>query len=932
MRESLRRFACALVVGAVAMGFVGCGGGKGGEPTAAQSISGRVIDGYLVGAQVFWDCNDNFVIDETTEPWVGSEAGGRYTIASAPSNDCVLRAIVPQWTIDETTGLPVGQIYRLSALRDAPDLITPFTTLLTDGNYTLQEIQALTGFSGDVRSDYIARGATGIADANIAGVIAIGLSTIDSAVLAAQADGRQVPYRSALALLPPSAFNVSATQYNTPAFVQQVVDSAPMWEQAMSTVRLPEHRFVLDDEQRSRLCLDFETQVPVSQAECERRKTFVRGAIALAERYRASSGRSIYWSAIPRSERVLLGGSDVIPTNAQIAALREQLQAEIVKKNADLEVLRKKMNTEELLRLTSSTADLALRGLDTGKALFEAVHPGARIVGSAYKPLVGYKRLKTSIRHLADVGSAKNLRKLAVTPECAATLAYDGLDAIANTPDNGLTVDSAVVGALGDVMSCLFQVVGNERFKAIISAGATGATAAFDSADFLSRPATQVDVLKEVLALIDVATAGTDLAQLKVVSGALKAVAYMVDANYQNLSLKKNGDEALAGYLTALENSLRTLSPVFEQYGGLIFAARINPYIVLDVHRDFTVTDGLATTFRVDRLAAIASATRSALQPKQGLVFTPGQATAGVGGVISYEWDFGDGTVKELRTSPELVTHAYALPGTYTATLRTQSHGPASLSGEPGETYEGVVSQAVVVVASAGDGLSTDLSDDFTASTLDTSKWSVRSADLRGQLPTYSLTDGALQVDVPGGSDGYMGIASGIVFTPNRTNIAGDFEVSVQVRELLRTSRDGYKDNSGVMLDFGAARIGLAGNYSGYWDGYPYGVYNNHRVQAFDSKGAVCAVDESLLLSSLYAVELRIRRLQGVSTMGYRLDATQPWKDWNCTLPQSAQLSITFWSGDGGFTRSTGRFVGAMDNFTLRLPPSPVTASPSRLQ
>lgn len=196
-------------------------------------------------------------------------------------------------------------------------------------------------------------------------------------------------------------------------------------------------------------------------------------------------------------------------------------------------------------------------------------------------------------------------------------------------------------------------------------------------------------------------------------------------------------------------------------------------------------------------------------------------------------------------------------------------------------------------------------------------KWTVRNLDDRSPMPLYGIQAGQLVVEVDGGSDGYMGVASGAVFSPNVEPVTGDFELTVSLAELMRQARDGYKDNSGFGLHFGTATLWMTGNYSGYWPGYEYGTYDKHRISAWSVNSEFCGIDESFAHDGLYAVEMQIRRVGGKSRMGYRLNDGQ-WVSWSCALPDAAVPEVFFWSGDGGYTRSTGRFTGSMDKFVLR--------------
>jgi hypothetical protein len=88
---------------------VSCGGGgSGGSTNPVSNINGRVADGYINGAIVFWDCNDNLRID-TGEISTTTGVNGIYSIAPSPAATCKLRAEVPSTAIDEDSpGQAIG--------------------------------------------------------------------------------------------------------------------------------------------------------------------------------------------------------------------------------------------------------------------------------------------------------------------------------------------------------------------------------------------------------------------------------------------------------------------------------------------------------------------------------------------------------------------------------------------------------------------------------------------------------------------------------------------------------------------------------------------------------------------------------------------------------------------------------------------------------
>lgn len=130
-------------------------------------VTGRVIDGYLKGAVVCLDVNDNKSCD-ANEPTATSGAGGAFSL-NPPSNldlsTVRLIANVPATAVDEDTGAAVGTPYQLTAPANLA-VITPLTTLALSykdqGQTWAQALQsvkrdlAITDSLFKVDSDYVA--------------------------------------------------------------------------------------------------------------------------------------------------------------------------------------------------------------------------------------------------------------------------------------------------------------------------------------------------------------------------------------------------------------------------------------------------------------------------------------------------------------------------------------------------------------------------------------------------------------------------------------------------------------------------------------------------------------------------------------------------------------------------------------------------------
>ncbi|MEZ9145610.1 MULTISPECIES: hypothetical protein [Vibrio] len=107
----------------ITLSLIGCGGGGGGssDETVAQTLSGKVIDGYISGATVFLDLNFNGKLDEG-EPSAVTDINGDFDLKlSGASARC--SEYVPTVTL-----VPVGAIdsdYPDTPIEEAYTMVSP---------------------------------------------------------------------------------------------------------------------------------------------------------------------------------------------------------------------------------------------------------------------------------------------------------------------------------------------------------------------------------------------------------------------------------------------------------------------------------------------------------------------------------------------------------------------------------------------------------------------------------------------------------------------------------------------------------------------------------------------------------------------------------------------------------------------------------------
>jgi Ca2+-binding RTX toxin-like protein len=106
----------------------GGGGGSsdgGGKTAVPATTSGTVIDGYLVGATVFRDLNDNGSLEGASEPNTTTDAQGNWTLAVDPANENA--KLVSFGGMDSSTGKAFTGVLTAPA---GSTVVTPLTTLV----------------------------------------------------------------------------------------------------------------------------------------------------------------------------------------------------------------------------------------------------------------------------------------------------------------------------------------------------------------------------------------------------------------------------------------------------------------------------------------------------------------------------------------------------------------------------------------------------------------------------------------------------------------------------------------------------------------------------------------------------------------------------------------------------------------------------------
>ncbi|MCP4879058.1 MAG: hypothetical protein GY905_00810, partial [Gammaproteobacteria bacterium] len=133
------------------LGLLGlsAGGSSGGSvvaSTSSASFSGSVINGYVQGANVFQDTNDNGIFDDG-EPNDTTDEDGAFSLQGYVPNGGSIIAAPNANTIDTTTGVAVTTAFRGGA---DTEVISPMTTLLETTDLTEAQLKTAFGLDSDV--------------------------------------------------------------------------------------------------------------------------------------------------------------------------------------------------------------------------------------------------------------------------------------------------------------------------------------------------------------------------------------------------------------------------------------------------------------------------------------------------------------------------------------------------------------------------------------------------------------------------------------------------------------------------------------------------------------------------------------------------------------------------------------------------------------
>ncbi|OQX11937.1 MAG: hypothetical protein BWK73_16210 [Thiothrix lacustris] len=613
-----------------------------GSDTAEQKISGRVLDGYLQGARVFWDCNGDLKIN-TDEINVTSGAGGRYQISPAPKTSCKLLADVPSTAIDEDTNQAVGGSVILAALPSNPKIITPLTTLVTVGKMTEAEVREKFKLSL-LEKDYIKAGVAGISQHDAAKVTMIGLQAVDGQIRNATETERNAIVGQSLLHVFNAGYDPNSGKSLTKAQLDAIKAAIP---QRSSMPQVAPVNFVLNPKTTSSFS---DTQ-----------KQLIKDALDAANTYDIISGLTIRWSELPDNIRRDLGerAAKAMPVTAQIEKLRVSIRKDADTYRELIDGARKNANSEMLAFVTSRslsiTTDIAKSSLSFVPASsivkkYEYVSWKKKTKYSPWEKITKYSQ--TGKKRLEQIEKVKNFL------ECQ-SLSNQGFEYLIT--EDSLDIKKSLDIAI-QTLECLSSQMSKNGKLGVKIIGIAKNGYKLNALDGNQKDLQ--DLLEGTKLMAEILSAVFDAAECDKCAATVNLLGAVIDGQLAAIELDEVGNKAL----TTLQIQLNILGEEFNkianEYSLLFFAARVDPYIMVDVEADFNFTNPM--------------------QSKNiQVIFTPAisdEARKKGGGTIGYEWDFGD---KTGISSTSQVTHAYAKSGSYDVTFTVKSvaaGNPYSLS------------------------------------------------------------------------------------------------------------------------------------------------------------------------------------------------------------------------------------------------------------
>lgn len=648
----------------IAFGLVGCGGGDDATAPAASLISGRIADGYLRGATIFWDCNNNMVLD-ADEPSTVSAAGGKYLIpeapvAKAPLLTCSLRALVPAQAIDEDTGSPVGSAYVMSAVDGSPEFISPLTTLQNFGVFTEDELRAKfpATMTFSLKADYIAAGVSGEQAHNAAKFIALALQSVNGLISTNDPSVRKSVLERAVAFVPATAYT---TLNASPVELANYVVVTPRLDLDINvaTATLDKSQFMIMESAFS--------------GSSDPRRSYVQLAVDAVGRHpEAVVGNTVYWKLIPAAERSLwgpqiVGGLNGFEDTEQVISIRTALLAARQRAANEVYAESNKITKQMATVLAKNAAEMALVSLDSAVKLL----PAGEVVNNYISKVKVLRRLGVSnaaklrilrTRAVTYLGRIEDFTSFAAScGGLAKDLSF--VDEMDDFVDMSKVADVAI-----STSKCVAAITKSPRLTNVFELVSAGKG--------FGEGVAEGDLLALLKTLSDVTAALMDSAGMSVASAIYnESLGMFIASNYALNELNRKGNAATTDFEVNSKRILDSFNKIADDTSSALIGARLAPYI-----RPANLVNVQLPSAAVVGQPSLAQIDQSTIQP---LVYKVSWGGSPVVSEIG-NWSSSGGSVKIAAT--------YSMPGTYSVTVEIYDN----TNGEAPAPFQ-ILSQSVEV-------------------------------------------------------------------------------------------------------------------------------------------------------------------------------------------------------------------------------------------
>ncbi len=530
--------------------FVSCGGGgSGGSTNPANNINGKVADGYINGAIVFWDCNDNLRID-TGEISTTTGVNGIYSIPPSPAATCKLRAEVPSTAIDEDSpGKAIGASMTLAAIDGIPNFISPLTTIPALGVMSQSDLQTtLAGSTTSITDDHISAGNSGVQNHNAAKYIAEILKSIGGQIKIDNVTARSDIINSAFKKIPATAFTTS-TPINS-VTINNFTNTLPDFSISNPfTAFLGNATYVINENS-------------LNGANDPRRATVQAALDAIRAYPEISNGANINWNMLPQSVKNTyskISDKTIFPETTEETQIKQVILQLTQSTISAINQAHDQASREQNASMSRIVIEASSTSIQSALVLVPAAN---YITSKAKLPLTLNKIAKLSEK------ISKKTTILANITECSAGFT-NALTYFKAANADGILLSEAGNSAK-ELLACGLALANSSQYQSAINMIALGETLSTDGKD----------LVKIAGDISDLVSSGLDVAQLSIPKALWdQTMLLTIKRKLWELEIQEAGDKSFTSMQAAMDIADDKFKKTLNNFGEELTHARLKPYI-----------------------------------------------------------------------------------------------------------------------------------------------------------------------------------------------------------------------------------------------------------------------------------------------------------------------------------------------------------------